>query len=107
MAGISDILENAFLFWLPSILHVISLISSDVSWNHFLNKLLKSMSQGLLLGGPKLRQHCFTYLISSVNVNKLIVMRTVIIAAFFPPRIYIFIIVSILHPSSLIFSTKT
>lgn len=65
------------------------------------------MSQGLLLGGPKLRQHCSTYLISSVNVNQLIVMRTVIIAAFFPPRIYIFIIVSILHPSSLIFSTKT
>lgn len=65
------------------------------------------MSQDLLLGGPKLRQHCSSYLISSVNVNQLIVMRTIIIAPFFPPRIYIFTIVSILHRSSLIFSTKT
>lgn len=35
-------LENAFLFWLPSFVHVIFLISSDVSWIQFPNKLLKS-----------------------------------------------------------------
>ena len=51
------------------------------------------MSEGLLLGGCKLRQHYSSYLIASVNLNQLIIMKTLIIANFFPKNVlynYIF-----------------
>lgn len=65
-----------------------------------INFQINNMSQGLFLGGPKLRQHYSSYLIFSVKLNQLIIMRTLKQQIFPNWLLYIFTIASNLYSSS-------